>query len=510
MRIPAAIFVVILGASAAVAQGDTRGDYGPVEKPAAAAETKSEAKTEAKPAPKVEAKPQAKADAKPTPKAKIAKKEKPEPKPDSKATTGSAPANAPPAKPSGLQDAYAAIPRADRFEIQSDLTWGGDFTGPIDGEFSERLVAAVKAYQTRHKGAATGVLSADERATLSNAVEPRKQQVGWRLTEDPVTGARIGLPGRFATKSSALQNGTRWSSEQSQLQIETFKIDTGATLEAVFDQQKKLPRRRLESSSLQGDSFAITGMQGLKKMVVRGFARNGEVRGITILYDQAMEGTVDPLVAPISSAYVPFPAGFALAGASGTQRRKVEYGTGVIVSATGHVLTDRRLTADCNVIALPGLGNAERVATDGSGQLALLRLYGAKNLTPIGMIGGTAPGDAGVTLVGVADPTAQSGGAVASSVPARVRTSGSTRPLDTLPSPGFDGAAALDAQGRFSGLVVLQAPVVAGPNIAPQAVVISVDRIRDFLESNYVSPASGGVGAEAAKSAVTRVICIRN
>jgi hypothetical protein len=79
-----------------------------------------------------------------------------------------------------------------------------------------------------------------------------------------------------------------------------------------------------------------------------------------------------------------------------------------------------------------------------------------------------------------------------------------------LPGPGFDGAAALDAQGRFSGLVVLQAPVVAGPNIAPQAAVITVDRIRDFLESNYVSPASGGTGADAAKSAVTRVICIRN
>ena len=44
-------------------------------------------------------------------------------------------------------------------------------------------------------------------------------------------------------------------------------------------------------------------------MVVRGFAKNGEVRGITILYDQAMEGTMDPLVAPMSSAFVPFATG---------------------------------------------------------------------------------------------------------------------------------------------------------------------------------------------------------
>ena len=186
------------------------------------------------------------------------------------------------------------------------------------------------------------------------------------------------------------------------MQVETFRIDTGATIEAVFEQQKKMPRRRIESSSLQADSFVITGMQGLKKMAVRGYAKNGEVRGITILYDQAMEGTMDPLVAPMSSAFVPFTSGFAVAGSPDAPRRKVEYGTGVFVSADGHVLTDRNLIDGCNVIALPGLGNAERVATDVSGELALLRVYGARNLTPVGMIGGAAPGGTGVTLVGVA------------------------------------------------------------------------------------------------------------
>src|SRR4029079_235634 len=121
----------------------------------------------------------------------------------------------------------------------------------------------------------------------------------------------------------------RWASEQGQLQVETFRIDTGATLDAVFEQQKKLARRRIASSALQGDSFVITRMQGLKKMVVRGFARDGEVRGVTILYDQAMEGSIDPLVAPMSSAYVPFATGFSVAAAAGGPRRKVEYGTGV-------------------------------------------------------------------------------------------------------------------------------------------------------------------------------------
>jgi hypothetical protein len=366
----------------------------------------------------------------------------------------------------------------------------------------------VKAYQSRHKNPVTGVMSPAERAALAAAVEPRKQEVGWRLVEDPVTGARLGLPGKFATKTTALQNGTRWASDQGQLQVETFRIDTGATLEAVFEQQKKMPRRRIESNSLQADSFVITGMQGLKKMAVRGFARNGEVRGITILYDQAMEGTMDPLVAPMASAFVPFATGFAVAGAADAARRKVEYGTGVFVSSVGHVLTDRQLIDGCNIIALPGLGNAERVATDAGGELALLRVYSARNLVPIGMIG-AAPGGPSLTLVGIADPQVQAGGAAISAVTARAGTGAETSPLETAPALGFSGAAALDAQGRFAGVVVMKAPVVAGPSSPPRAAVVPVERIRNFLEANYVASTSGAADVEAAKVSVTRVICVR-
>ena len=321
MRVFAAILAVILGSSAALAQSDPRANPAPAAEAKPVAKPETKAKNEPKSEPKKtepsnEAKAEAEAkdgDAATNAKAKASRKEKAAAK-AKPATNGSAAASAPPGKPSGLQDTYAAIPPAERMAIQNDLTWGGDFTGPIDGEFSERLVAAVKAYQSRHKNPVTGVMSPAERAALAAAVEPRKQEVGWRLVEDPVTGARLGLPGKFATKTTALQNGTRWASDQGQLQVETFRIDTGATIEAVFEQQKKMPRRRIESNSLQADSFVITGMQGLKKMAVRGYAKNGEVRGITILYDQAMEGTMDQLVAPMSSAFVPFTSGFAVAG----------------------------------------------------------------------------------------------------------------------------------------------------------------------------------------------------
>jgi peptidoglycan hydrolase-like protein with peptidoglycan-binding domain len=261
MRVSAAILAVILGSSAALAQSDPRANPAPPPEaaPAPAPAPTAKAEPAAKPEPKSKSalkKHAAKPKPDPEKTAGAEKKDEPAPaKPKAKpaaansATSGSAAAGNPSAKPSGLQDTYAAIPPADRVAIQNDLTWGGDYSGPIDGEYSERLVQAVRAYQTRHKNPVTGVMSPEERKALFAAVEPRKQEVGWRLAEDPVTGARVGLPGKLATKVTPGPNGTRWASEQGQLQVETFRIDTGATLEAVFEQQKKMPRRRIEGSS---------------------------------------------------------------------------------------------------------------------------------------------------------------------------------------------------------------------------------------------------------------------
>jgi hypothetical protein len=38
---------------------------------------------------------------------------------------------------------------------------------------------------------------------------------------------------------------------------------------------------------------------------------------------------------------------------------------------------------------------------------------------------------------------------------------------------------------------------------------VPVDRIRNFLEANYVAPSSGKSGVEETKASVTRVICVR-
>ena len=166
----------------------------------------------------------------------------------------------------------------------------------------------------------------------------------------------------------------------------------------------------------------------------------------------------------------------------------MEYGTGIVVSTAGHILTDRQVTDGCNVIVVSGYGDADRQAEDKSTDLALLRVYGAPDLVPAAF-GGDAPKGPDLTLVGIADPQSQGGGSAISAVAAKAR--GET--VEPAPQLGFSGGAALDGQGRLVGMVELKTAVVA--NVAagsaqPQATFVPAPTIRAFLEAQKLASAA--------------------
>ena len=94
-------------------------------------------------------------------------------------------------------------------------------------------------------------------------------------------------------------------------------------------------------------------------------------------------------------------------------RSRVEYGTGIVVTAEGHVLTDRQLTDGCSVMQIAGHGDASRLA-DQDG-ITLLRVFGVSAFTPAALV---HPGVrvSELTLVGIAAPQAQDGRREASTV----------------------------------------------------------------------------------------------
>jgi hypothetical protein len=337
---------------------------------------------------------------------------------------------------------------------------------------------------------------------LAGVSANERDAIGWSIVQDPATGVRLGLPVKWVPRSSHVENGTHWSSRHGDVQIHTFRIKTADSLNALFEKEKREPaNRKIESSGVKGDGFTVTGLQGLKKFGVRAQLKNGELRGYTVMFDQAMEGIVAPVTAAMASSFAPFPDSNAPIA---SLARPVDYGTGLIVSSDGHVITDRRVAENCNVIAVDGLGNAERIAVDRTNALALLRVYGKRDLAAAAMAE-KASGD--FTLVGIPDPHIQNGGKKRAEVKAQLGDGNAIRLRESVPLGGFSGAAALDDKGRVLGMMETRnAQLASAEGGLPPVRLVPAAAISDFLARHNVAAVTG---TDDARAAVVRVICVR-
>lgn len=411
----------------------------------------------------------------------------------------------PPAVQTPSQTADGMTP-AERLSLQSDLAWVGQYNGAITGDVSERMVNAIKEYQKIKGGKPTGVLNPQERAALAETARRKQDGVGWKIVTEPTTGARLGIPGKLVPQQASDANGSKWTSPTGTVQVLlSRRKDASPTTAKLAEAEKKEPGRKVDYSVVKPDFFVLSGLQGLKKFYLRGTFKGDEVRVMTILYDQATENTVEPVVIAMSSAFNAFPSG-PVAGPA--PRKTVEYGTGIVVSDDGAIVADRLVTDSCLSITIAGHGSADRLAESKETDLALLRIYGARGLRPISLAGGAAKTN--VDIVGIADPQSQGGAAAVSAIKAVLTpATNGTAALSPAPAVGFSGGLATDSDGKFAGIALLKPAMLAGPATtvpASQAVVVTAEAVRDFLKANSV--AANGTSTDA-KAAVVRVICVR-
>ena len=407
-------------------------------------------------------------------------------------------------------DTANAMAQAERQAIQSDLAWVGQYNGAITGEVSERMVAAIKEFQKDRGGKQTGVLNPQERGVLA---ETAQAAAGQCRLEDRHRCRHRGAArhpdqaGAAAIRATpTAPNGVR-PTGTIQIQLARRK-EANPTTAKLAEQEKKEPAgRKVEYTVVKPDFFVLSGMQGLKKFYVRGTFKGDEVRILTILYDQATEGTVEPVVIAMSSAFNPFPSGAQIAG----RRRARPSNTAPALSSarTAPSLPTARSPTAAWRSRSPAYGNADRVAEDKDHDLALLRIYGARGLKPLGL----ATAQRNPASNSPVSPIRKTRAAAPRRAASRHRSpqvgSGSELALSPAPALGFSGAAALDGDGKFAGIALLKPMVVAGPpNRAPaaQAVLVPADTVREFLKANGVNAAGG---SSDAKASVVRVICVR-
>ena len=402
----------------------------------------------------------------------------------------------------------AAIPLAERIAIQFDLAWTGDYNGLVNGEFNDKTTAAIKTFQ-RDRNSRKPAPSIRRSALCSPPQRRRKRPKsagGWSTTP---SAARLSAcrPGRCRTRAgaAAAPAGPR----AGQVQVETFKIrEPGTTLAAVYEQQKKEPlTRRLEVNLLRPDFFILSGMQNLKRFYVRAEIKDGEVRGMTVLYDQAMEPIMDPVVVVMSSTFMPFPGVAGIAQIGAAPKRKVEYGTGIVVSAAGRSHRppgDRGLQRDrggrIRRCRPPGGGHEGRPRAVAGFRRARSRARELRRRRSKGP---------DLTLVGIADPQAQGGGGTISTRSAKLR--GDT--LEPRAAARLFRRRRARSPGRVVGMVGLKTAVTADAGATggpPQAALVPAPIIRAFLQAQKLAPvAAERGGVDAVQASLVRVICVR-
>jgi hypothetical protein len=138
--------------------------------------------------------------------------------------------------------------------------------------------------------------------------------------------------------------------------------------------------------------------------------------------------------------------------------------------------------------------------------LALLKIYGARNLAPLALASDPSRKE-DVTLVGIPDPKEQNDARKLTEIKARLSGGNAIELRRPVPMAGFSGAAALDAQGKFLGMMQMRNFVVASLDPAiPPVRLITAETIRNFLASHKIVSAPQG---DDAKAAVVRLICVR-
>jgi hypothetical protein len=372
---------------------------------------------------------------------------------------GSATAQMPSARPTGdpartmeaARLAYEALPLADRVDIQDGLVWTGDYAGALDGTFGRMTFEAITAYQTRHRFAPDGILTAPARKALAETALAKKTAVGFRAVDDKATGIRIHLPTKLVGAATKRPAGSRYEGRGGQVRIDTFAFPEG-DLAGLFERMKaETPGRTVTYAVLRPDWFVISDESGGRHGYAR-FARGPQgLRGFVFTVDVQLAVELDRVVIATAGRFEPFPGATPQAAttpatpaaepAKPLAPPTVAAAASGLVVAEGRVLTAAAAIGGCRTLTVAG--KPATVVTADAGGIATLSFAGGSSGAL--RVSAATKGDATTVASG------ESGGrAAVVAVPGEVKGAR----LGAALQRGGQGAPVLDPTGALVGLVL--------------------------------------------------------
>ncbi len=436
------------------------------------------------------------------------------------------PVQAPDPRLVAAQQAFEALPEAERKAIQQDLGFATSFNGAALGTFGPLTFNAIQAFEREQKLAVDGILTPEERKQLATVAGSARRTVRFAVLEDSRTGARIGVPQSVFVKRETNNNGgSRWQTADGKATLDTIVAPAGETLQTLFDKATAAaPNRKVTYKLLRPDFFVVTAeTTGGKSYRRMSLGPEGAIRGFAIGYDKAIAAELDKLTIAVANSYDAFPTAAPATqpqrpaqppGVAGTVPPAQPTGprerlaTGLLLDG-GAILTAASAFRECkSLVAGPRRQPVRVAASDAASGLVLLKGEGLPRAQGLASAPPAKEG-AALTAIGFGWSGTQPAALFAEAIP-----SGGGRVAAPL-QPGGAGSALFDASGSLAGLVTDDPGArrqVAG--VAPAARYRFADSvaIAAFLQQNGVAlgreaqPVSGGVAA-ARRDAVVPLVC---
>jgi S1-C subfamily serine protease len=430
----------------------------------------------------------------------------------------------PPADPrfAAAQQAFEALPEAERKSIQQDLGFAAAFNGAALGTFGTLTFNGIQNFQLVNKLPFDGILTPQSRQLLATTARNARTALKFVVLDDPRSGVKIGVPQSvFVKREPNTAGGSRWQTTDGRATLDTTSLPKGGeTLQQLYDKVivSSNPARKVTYKLLRPDFFVVTGETPTGKFYRRmTLGSDGAIRGFSVGYDKTLAAEMDKLVISVANSFDAFP-GSTVVASSGPRPGIPAGGPGVLTPPVpagprerlasglildgGTILTADAGMKDCKAVTA-GLRKtpARIVATDAATGLALLKVDGLGRSGATPGVSGSVKTETSLTMVGQAWS-----GTVPAGIFAEAITTGPNRIAAPL-QPGSAGAALFDSTGALAGIVIDDPGArkqVAGVVPAARYRFATADDIAAFLQKNNVVPAKSDLAKVAGSVAVTR------
>ncbi|KGK78364.1 serine protease [Thalassobacter stenotrophicus] len=289
------------------------------------------------------------------------------------------------------------LSRADRRFLQAALAFEGHYNGLLDGDWGPISQRALEQYARQEFGAAAEDW---HMAALAFSFFDIYERDGWAVRQFEALGLSMLYPFDAVRNEPPSENLVNWRHTNSSVGFSMGILDL-TTAQMVHDYTESTHGTSAEPYILRRDDIAITSAERPdgKVLYTRSNYLNGAWSTIMLSANRRDVSVLNAIAASISVGYaqpVVFSKGGKLEkvvlqtvalladeGANSQETLRVPQdsepqkssGTGFVVSATGHILTNAHVVKGCQTLTFEGQ-TAKQIAVSLDFDLALLHVHG--------------------------------------------------------------------------------------------------------------------------------------